>query len=131
MNMPHGRDAVALYHVVLAHEDFDWTACNLLKLIRNAQQKCPGQKRSLYLDIEGHRDEKGGFDQDMLELQSKFTTEFLLQFLSRAVMPLATFENPQPQRDEFPDELDVVSLDGLGEGLSDETPGGPKGKPRL
>jgi hypothetical protein len=125
MKIKHDRDGVALYHVVLAHEDFNRTVYNLLRLIRRAQRKCPGQKRTLFLDIEGHRHSKGGFDQDMLEFQSKFTTEFLLQFLSRVVMPLATIENPHPQNDDIPDALNVVSLDNPDNGCRGEPPSGP------
>ena len=126
------RDEIVLYHVVLAHEDFDRTAFNLLQLIQRAQREYPGQKRTLYLDIEGHRNAVGGFDQVMLELQSKFMTEFLIQFLSRVVMPLATLENPYPQKDEIPDELNVVSMDRKpGEEPPDERSGGTKGHPRF
>ncbi len=125
MKIEHSRDTVALYHAVHASEDFDQTAYNLLRLIRMAQQKCPGRKRTLFLDIEGHRNGEGGFDQDMLELQTKFMTEFLLQFLTRAVTPLVTIGNPRPQSDDLPDELNVVSLDDRGKKPSDEALGGP------
>ena len=111
MKMKPPRDGIALCHVVLAHEDFEKSAFNLFRLIRNAQDKCPGQMRILYLDVEGHRNGAGEFDQDMLELQTDFTTEFLLQFLSRVVMPLATIENPNPQKNDLPDELILYSND--------------------
>jgi len=68
----------------------------------------------------------------MFELQSKFATEFLSQFLTRLVMPLATLQNPQPQKDEIPDELNVVSIDGRpGEDPPDETADGPRANPRF
>ena len=118
--MQEAREGVAIYHVVLAHEDFEQTAFILLRLLQKAQRMYPGQERSLYLDIEGHRNASGGFDRDMLELQSKFATEFLMPFLSRVIMPLATLENPQPQKDEIPDKLTVLSIDSSpGEGPSD------------
>ncbi len=118
------RDGVALYHVVAVNEGFDKAALHLLQLIRRAQQEYPGQKRTLHLDIEGHRNATGGFDQDMLELQSKFMTEFLIRFLSRVLLPLATLQNPQPQKNEIPDELTVISVDRKpGEGPPDKPPG--------
>jgi hypothetical protein len=84
------------------------------------------------LDIEGHRNRNGGFDPDMLQLQSKFATEFLLQFLSRAVMPLATIDNPNPQNNDLPDELILCSKDGKpGEEPPGEAPGPSKGHPRF
>ncbi|SPE54656.1 Restriction endonuclease (fragment) [Verrucomicrobia bacterium] len=126
MKMQKGRDGVALYHVVLAHEDFDGTALNLLKLIQLVQRTCPGQKRFLYLDIEGHRNASGGFDADMLEVQTRFINEFLLQFLSRIVLPLATIENPHAQKDEIPDELHIIAID---RSPGDEPPEGAGRKP--
>ena len=127
MKIQPGRDGVAIYHVVFANEDFDQTAFHLLQLIQRAKRNYPGQKRNLYLDIEGHRNANGGFDNDMLELQKEFTIGFLLQFLSRVVMPLFTIENPQPQNDEIPEELNVLSIDGKpGEHPPEEDP-----KPRF
>lgn len=132
MKRRHGRDAVAIYHVVFAHEDFDHTACTLLQLIHKAQHDYPGKKRVLYLDIEGHRSANGGFDDDMLELQSKFTTEFLLPFLTRAIMPLVTLENPNPQKNEIPNELRVISIEhSPGEEPPEETSGESSRTPRL
>jgi len=124
MRLQPSRDGVALYHVVLANEGFEGTASNLFQLIRKAQAERPDQKRTLYLDIEGHRNADGGFDAEMLELQSKFATEFLMQFLSRIVMPLATLDNPRPQRNDLPDELILFAKDGKqGEGPPDSTTG--------
>ena len=53
----------------------------------------------------------GGFDNEMQELQAEFTTEFLLQFLCRAVMPLATIDNPHTQMNDLADELILYSKD--------------------
>jgi hypothetical protein len=102
---------IAIAHRVLAHEDFDRTAQILLKLLNNAQRKFPGAKRSLFLGIDGHRNSNGGFDDEMLELQSKFIEEFLLQFTTRVVTPLAEFENPKAQNNEIPEELHLIRVD--------------------
>ena len=110
-HMNHPAGPIAIAHRVLAHEDFDRTAQILLKLLNNAQRKFPGVKRSLFLEIDGHRNSNGGFDDDMFELQSKFIQEFLLQFLTRAVTPLAEYENPAPHNDVIPEELHLVKVD--------------------
>ena len=123
MRIEPGKDGVAIYHLVRVDEDFDHAAFNLLQLIRKVQQTHPGKRRILYLDIESHRNATGQFDQDMFELQSKFMSEFLLQFLSRVVMPLATIDNPRPQNDAIPDELNVLSIDNKS---GDESSGGQK-----
>jgi hypothetical protein len=109
MKEPAGPIAIA--HRVLAHEEFDQTAYILLKLLNNAQRKFPGTNRSLFLEIDGHRKPNGDFDDDMLELQTKFMDEFLLQFLTRVVTPVAEFKNPNPQNDVIPTELHLVRVD--------------------
>jgi hypothetical protein len=47
--------AVAIYHLVFSHEDFETAANHLFELVKNAQKQCPNQNRILFLDIEGHR----------------------------------------------------------------------------
>ena len=103
-SLPHEK-GVALYHHVYWHEDFETTAQILLKLIANAQRKKPGKPRYLYLTIEEHRNPNGGFDADMYELQTNFMANFLLQYLTRAHMPLTSLENGLEQNDIIPDVL--------------------------
>ena len=98
-------DSVAIYHRVYEHEGFEESAQHLFKLVKDAQSKCPGKKRLLYLDIDGHRNSEGGFDSDMLELQKEFVLGFLNQFLSEIHIPLINAENSNPQSDDIPGEL--------------------------
>lgn len=58
---------IAIYHLVYQHEDFEVSARIIYNLLINSQKKYPGKKRYLYLDIEGHKNKMGGYDQDMLE----------------------------------------------------------------
>jgi hypothetical protein len=74
-------------------------------LVRDAQERAPGQKRLLYLDIEGHRNSEGGFDADMLELQKEFLIGFLAQFLTEISAPLVKAENAKPQDNDIPPQL--------------------------
>jgi len=118
--MKDPADAIAIVHRVHVHEDFTRTAQILLVLLTQAQQQHPGKKRCLYIEIDGHRDSKGDFDRDMLELQSKFMMDFLFQFLTRVEMPLGSFQNPNPQNNVIPPSLNLIkvdrpSSDGLGE----------------
>lgn len=80
--------AIALYHVVFENEDFDTAVYHLFELIKRTQEDSPNQQRILFLDIDGHRNEQGGFDHDMLELQMHFLTGFLMSYLSEINMPL-------------------------------------------
>ena len=124
MNQP--TRPIAIAHRVLAHEDFDQTAHILLQLLTNAQRQFPGAKRSLFLEIDGHRNSNGGFDDDMLELQSNFMQEFLLQFVTRVVTPLAEFQNTKPQNNVIPEELNLIRVDPPSAGT-----GGSEGKRRF
>jgi hypothetical protein len=109
MNDP--ADAIAIVHRVHVDEDFSRSAQILLVLLNKAQLQHPGRKRCLYLEIDGHRDSKGDFDHDMLELQSKFMADFLIRFLTRAETPLAVFQNPKPQINDIPERLDLIKFD--------------------
>jgi len=97
--------AVAIYHVVYAHEGFNQSAQSLFKIVRMAEQQQPGKKRILCLDIEGHRDPDGSFDADMYELQDRFLLGFLGQYLSEIYAPLIKIKNQHPQMNDIPPEL--------------------------
>lgn len=103
---------VALYHVVYANESFETAAQTIVSIIRNAQRLTPGQPRVLYLDIEGHRLADGAFDPGMLELQKQFAAQMLLPYVTEAVLPIGNLRNPEPQRDDVPDELVIRPLEG-------------------
>lgn len=98
--------AIAIYHVVYFHEDFEDAASKLFELVRGAERRTPGKRRALFLDIEGHRNDQGGYDQDMLELQRDFILGQLMPYLSEVHFPLiGHIVNPKPQRNDVPDEL--------------------------
>ena len=46
---------VALYHRVMRWENFEKAAKDLVSLVYAAEKKEPGKPRTLYLDIDGHR----------------------------------------------------------------------------
>ena len=56
---------VALYHRVMRRENFAKAAKDLVSLVYAAEKKEPGKPRTLYLDIDGHRNAQGRFDADM------------------------------------------------------------------
>ena len=103
-----GDKAVAIYHVVYSHEDFNHAAMALFELVQKAEHDQPGRNRNLFLDIKGHRNSEGGFDADMLELQNEFLLGFLCQFLSEIHSPLISVENSKPQIDDLPKQLDIL-----------------------
>jgi hypothetical protein len=101
--------ALALYHCVYAEESFHDAAHALVDLVAYAQRTFPGAKRQLFLDIEGHRTPTNAFDGDMFELQKDFLLGFLTPFLTEVRMPLAGVTNPNPQREDLPDELHIYA----------------------
>jgi len=102
-----GGDFVAIYHNIHRHEGFEHSAQTIFKLVQEAQKHYPNQKRSLYVDIEGHRNSKKGFDADMFELQKDFLVGFLLRFLTEIHGPMASMQNPKPQENDIPVSLIV------------------------
>ncbi len=98
-----------MYHCVYGHEDFNTSANILFKLVRNMEKQMPGRPRALYLDIEGHRNEAGGFDDDMFELQCGFILDFLLPYLTVVCMPLGKYKSGRPQENDLPERLAILS----------------------
>lgn len=106
---------VALYHRVMRRENFEKAAKDLVDLLVLAQKKSPGKPRTLYVDIDGHRNAKGGFDQDMLELQKEFGLGFLLPFFTEVHFPLISVKNPNKQDNDVPDKLHIFNPGNQGE----------------
>lgn len=98
-----------LYHRVFAHEGFAKAAQDLFELVRDAQKNFPGTRRMLFMDIEGHRNSVGGYDNDMVELMKKFALEFLGRFVSEIKTPLFHVGNPNPQENDLPDMIKFTS----------------------
>ncbi len=95
-------DAVHLDYIVPERQSFDQAVYWLLQLLQRAQRDYPGEPRHLHLAIQGHRLPNGDFDQDMLELQSKFLMEFLMEYLAHASILPCEVNNPHPQKNEIP-----------------------------
>lgn len=49
----------------MRRENFEKAAKDLVSLVYAAEKKEPGKPRTLYLDIDGHRNAQGRFDADM------------------------------------------------------------------
>lgn len=99
----------AIYHRIMKHENFEKAANDLVNLVSIAEKKHPGEPRILYLDIEGHRNKNGGFDDDMIEIQQKFGIEFLLPFFTEVHFPLIEVKNSGVQRNDVPDGLEILN----------------------
>lgn len=100
---------IALYHIVFKEEGFEESTRILFDLVKFSQKRFPNQDRILYLDIEGHRNNSGGYDNDMFELMRYFILEFLLQFLSEAYTPLIGVKNKRPQSNDVKKHLIIIN----------------------
>jgi hypothetical protein len=112
--LPSSEDAnpgkgIALYHEMRADEDFETTTDILFQLVRDAAKKFPGKPRYFYLDIEGHRNDAGGYDNDAFELLSSFLIGYLGQYLTR-IPTIGGYATNPDQREDIPEHL-IISSD--------------------
>jgi hypothetical protein len=98
-------NTVSLYHVVAASDDFETAAQDIFALLKRAEDEFPGWPRVLYLDIEGHLDEKGRFENDFVEFQQEFLIAAMGKFFTALALPLVSVVNPNPQSNDVPDSL--------------------------
>lgn len=101
-------NSISLYHVVRAQDTFEQAAQDLFALLNEAQSRFPDWPRSYYVDIDGHIDETGRFEEDFVELQQEFFFSTIAPFVSALELPLTgPLANPEPQRNDLPDELRI------------------------
>ena len=103
------KKGVALYHVVYESETCTDAASALFDLLRKTADKYPGQARHLVIDIDGHVDAHGHYDQGMYDLQQHFCLEYLFPYCTSVWVPVRNCRiyNPVQQRDDIPDRLDI------------------------
>lgn len=102
-----GLDQVSIYHIVKPEDTFDASASAVFSLVIEAQKRFPGRDRVIYLDIEGHKGNAAGFDPDFFEFQQEFLQGFVGPFVRALAMPLLSVVNPNEQRNDLPDKLEI------------------------
>lgn len=105
---PHG---IALYHDMRVEEDFTKCATRLFSILRTAVATSPGAPRYLYLDVQGHRNAAGEYDDDASEIMQEFLMGFLRPYLTEISTPLCHARNPEPQREDIPGFLFIRDPD--------------------
>jgi len=98
-------NTVSLYHVVAEDDDFETAANDVFDLLQEAQDRFPEWPRVLYLDIEGHLNSEGRFEEDMVELQQEFLIAAMGKFFTALALPIVAVVNPDNQVNDVPDEL--------------------------
>ena len=100
-------NVVSIYHVIEKEDDFESAALTVFALLRECQNRYPDWPRVVYLDIKGHDGDRAGFDGDMFEFQQEFMIATMGPFLTALDMPLVSVWNPEPQRNDLPDQLAI------------------------
>ncbi len=103
------KNIIALHHRILPRENFEKAATDIFNLLKSTQINSPNTNRVLYVDIDGHKNDQGGYDNDMLELQKEFGIDFLGKYFVEIHFPLIKFINPNPQSNDIPDKLEIFS----------------------
>lgn len=111
-------NTVSIYHIVAEDDDFEAAAQDLFDLLKDSQERFPDWPRVLYLDINGHLDERGRFTDEMVELQQEFLIAALGRFFTALALPIVRVVNPDPQSNDVPDAL---QLQPPGSDLPEET----------
>lgn len=93
---------VTIYHEMRADEDFLETAGMLWSMVRDAAARFPGAPRSLYLDIDGHGQPGGDYDDEACEVIS-FIRAALGPFV--ALTPWGRTDEDAPQLETLPDVI--------------------------
>ena len=78
------QNNIVLYHRVMRRENFEKAATDIFNLLKSAQTKSPNAPRLLFVDIDGHKNDQGGYDNDMFELQKDFGLGFLAKYFYRS-----------------------------------------------
>lgn len=106
-------EEVEIFHTITENDSFDKASNDLFKLLVDQQKKRPNKSRVLYVDIKGHRNRVGGFDQDMYRLQMEYGKKFLVQFFKEVHFPLYSMKNVSYQNNNIPKKLrlNVVNED--------------------
>lgn len=105
-------NTVSIRHDVAPDDTFEAAARAVFGLLREAQARYPDWPRQFFLVVDGHSGPRSGFDEDFFEFQQEFWFSTVAHFVTAFDTPLTgPLVNPQPQRNDVPDSLDITSED--------------------
>ena len=102
---PLEKDNVLLFINISEKENFEQVARKIFNLIYKTSKRQPNVKRTLIIEIDGHRVKAGGYDNDMFELQSEFAFKVILPMVNVLHMPLISVRNPEEQKNPEAEQL--------------------------
>jgi len=95
------QKAIAIYHLVYEDETFENAANAIIELLSKSQNESPNSPRMLFLDIDGHRNSKCGYDHDMFELMKDFLLGNLIRYFTEMTLPIIKVRNPNEQSNDI------------------------------
>ncbi len=104
---PGFEGVVHILQVVSPDDDFATAANAAFALVKDAQEQHPDQARVFYVEINGHTGPSSGYEPDFFEFQQEFLQGFLGPFLTAIATPLQSLYNPNEQRNDLPDLIDI------------------------
>lgn len=110
-------NTVSIYQLVLESDSFELAVSQAFAYVKEAQEKYPGWPRIYYLEIEGHKGDRHGYDDDFFEFQQEFWFSTIAHFVHAFQTPLTGgLVNPDPQRNDLPDNLVLTGPQDLDKG---------------
>ena len=106
--VPIDPNNIVIFCKIKENEDFNIAAKRIYDLIYRMQEENPNKERTLHLEIEGHRNKEGGYDNDMFELQFHFLFKTMFQYLHALHMPLISVTNNKKQK-QLPAESFIIA----------------------
>ncbi len=100
-------NVVSIYRVIEEEDDFESAALAVFAMLKESQDRYPDWPRVVYIDVNGHDGDRGGFDGDMFEFQQEFMIATMGQYTTAIDTPLVSVWNPEPQRNDLPDQLAI------------------------
>lgn len=91
-NIKEDVDRIVLFHPIKADEDISDAVDGIWNLLQEAHNEFPGRELSLIIDIEGHRNENGGFTDGMYFLQETLCIPIIAAFVDKLTIPLGEYE---------------------------------------
>ncbi|SNY80370.1 hypothetical protein SAMN04244553_1932 [Nocardia amikacinitolerans] len=107
-HQPSTARAAVIYHDMAVYENFERCVRRIFEVIHNVQRAHPGKPRHLFLDVQGHRNDAGGYDHDAYELMRNFIPQLLFPFLTEAKTPLYHARNSKRQQNDIPTDLQIA-----------------------
>ncbi|MFD9717933.1 hypothetical protein [Streptomyces sp. NPDC059076] len=104
---PSAVKPIALYHDMAVYENFERCAPRIFEVIAKAQEVEPNVPRTLYFDVQGHRNSENRYDRDAREMLKHFLLDVALPYLTELHTPMYAAKNPRRQINDVPAEIGI------------------------